>query len=236
MYERHVERKLLEDAAKPPSTNIAPSGLRCARLQWFRLRGVTPDTPKSVDFTSNFQAQIGTACHRIIQQNLKEALGDAWISVADYLNKFPIPYEYVLTEDEDSLETKVAIIDIPIHFACDGIVYWKGRYWLLEIKTAEWTSFDNLTDVKQVHRDQIKCYSAILNLAGVLVMYQDRLYGKIKVYEMTVTDAEKGQVIERMKYIVQCRDTNIAPDRLPTGDPWCSSSRCQFYAKCKQWG
>ena len=31
-------------------------------------------------------------------------------------------------------------------------------------------------------------------------------------------------------------DTNIAPDRLPTGDPWCSSSRCQFYQKCKEWG
>lgn len=237
LYESHLEKQLLEEAAKPPSKNIAPSGLRCARLQWFRLRGVTPDTPKTVDTTSHFQAQIGTACHRIIQSNLVKALGDNWISVKDYLQKFPIPYEYELTEDEDSLETKVAITSpFHMHFACDGIIFLNGEYWLLEIKTAEYDSFDNLTDVKAIHREQIKTYATVLNLNRVLVLYQDRLYGKLKCYEMKVSTSERQAVLDRIDSIEIAVETNIAPDRLPTGDPWCSRSRCQFYESCRRWG
>lgn len=235
MYEDHVDRKIKEAAARPSSKNIAPSSFRCARIQWFRLRGVAPDVPRTSDRTLQFTADVGTACHRVIQSNLKEALQDNWISVSDYLAKFPIPYEYELTEDEDSLETKVAITDPPIHFACDGIVFWEGRYWLLEIKTSEYSSFEDLTDIKPQHREQIRIYATLLRLAGVLVVYQDRLYGGLKCYEVKVSDSDKEAVLTKIRFIQECVSSCIAPDKLPPGDPWCSSSRCPYYLKCKQW-
>ena len=63
------------------------SYIRCRRISWFRLRGVLPDKDEAPDLTLNFTADIGTACHKIIQSNLSEMYGDNWIDVEDYLSE-----------------------------------------------------------------------------------------------------------------------------------------------------
>lgn len=236
MYNSFVDRKIQERNEAPASKTFAPSSFRCNRLSWFRLRGTQPDHIKSVDRTLDFTAQIGTACHRIIQSNLKEALGKDWIAVKDYLTANPIPYQYKLTESEDTLETKVEILDPPIRFACDGIVRFKGKYYLLEIKTSEFSSFRELVDPKEQHVDQIKCYATLLGLSGVLVVYQDRQYGDMKCYEMTIPEYEMDSVRSRFKYVQEMVEANLAPDPLPKGDPWCTPAHCPYYEKCGQWG
>ena len=235
-YENFVDSKIAEKNSEPSHKTFAPSGFRCKRKMWFRLRGTEPDQLKQVDRVLNFTAEIGTACHKIIQSNLKEALQDDWIPVDRYLQEHPIPYDYTLKQDDDGLETKIEILDPPIRFACDGIIRWKGKLYLLEIKTSEYSSFDELTDPKSEHVMQVKCYTTLLGLSGVLFMYQDRQYGSLKVYEMHVSDADKQMVTNTMKYVQDMAEANLAPERLPYDDPWCNPSRCQYYRKCKEWG
>lgn len=235
-YESYVDTKIAERNAEPSHQTFAPSAFRCDRKSWFRLRGVQPDTVKSSDRALNFSAEIGTACHRIIQTNLKAALGEDWIAVEDYLTANPIPYEYILTPSEDSLETGVEVNYPPIRFSVDGIVRWKGKYYLLEIKTAEFSSWNDLTDPKSEHRDQIKCYATILGLSNVLTLYQDRQYGGLKSYEITISEAEQAAVKQRFEYVLGMVEANLAPDGLPVGDKWCSPSMCPYYKKCQEWG
>lgn len=235
MYNAYQETQILDKRNKPSHQTFAASSFRCDRRSWFRLRGVQPDVPKKADVHLEFSAEIGTACHRIIQRNLKAALGDAWVSVEDYLSTHPIPYEYELTPSEDSLEVNVSISNPPIRFACDGIVIWKGKYYLLEIKTSEFSSWSDLTGPKSEHIDQVKCYTAMLGLSGVLMMYQDRQYGDIKCYELTVSDSDKSEVIERMNRVLKAVEYNIAPEPLSPGDKWCQPSYCPYYKKCKDW-
>ena len=235
-YETFVDNKILAELAEPPSKFIAPSGIRCQRAQWFRLRGTEPDRAGTADRVLNFTAEIGTACHRIIQRNFKEALKEDWISVTSYFSTTYIGHTYVLKEVDDGLETQVEFQDIPIRFACDGIIRWKGKLYLLEIKSSDFGSFDELTDPKSQHIDQIKCYSSLLKLEGVIVVYIDRQYGGLKFYEKTFTPADHEQVERTIQHIIDMTEANIAPDRLPTGDPWCTPSRCKFYKTCKQWG
>lgn len=235
-YQSCIESKIREENSKPSSKTIAPSSFRCDRRTWFRLRGTEPDRPKKVDPTLRFTADIGTACHRIIQSTLKEALGDDWIEVEDYLKEHPIPYEYELTKSEDGLETLIYIKKPAIRFACDGIIRWKGKYYLLEIKTSEFNSFDDLTDVKDQHVDQIKCYGTLLNLHNVLTLYQDRQYGNLKCYEKTISDNDMNYVLNKMNHVQELVDANIAPEPLPKGDSWCTPSHCPYYTKCGQWG
>lgn len=234
MYDTFVNAKILEKAAKPSSKTFAPSSIRCKRRSWFRLRGVEPDVPKVADATLNFTADIGTACHEIIQTNLRECLGDGWVSVEEYLTKFPIPYEYKLTSS--GLETQVELVSPPMRFACDGILHWKGRYWLLEIKTSDYSSFDELTGPKPQHVDQIQCYATLLHLHDVLVLYQDRQYGGLKCYQLTVSDDVMDQVKQDLLYVMDMVEANLAPERLPQGDAWCSPSQCRYFKKCKEWG
>lgn len=241
-YQTKAMEALQHKAAEPSQRTFAPSSSRCLRKSWFRLRGTVPDVPKTVDTTLQFTADIGTACHRIIQRNLKSFLCDDWIDVEDWFTykipdaPNPISCEYKLTKDPDSLETYVEIIKpYPIRFACDGIIRWQGKYYLIEIKTTEFGTWDELTDPESQHIAQVTDYGTLLGLHNVLFLYQDRQYGEIKCYEYTISDADMQTSLTNMDYVMQCVDTMIPPPALPKGDKWCSPNRCQYYQKCKQW-
>lgn len=239
-YEDYVDSSMKADAARPSSKTFAASSFRCDRKSWFRLRGVQPDAVKEPDRTLQFTADIGTACHRIIQNNLKNSLGDNWLSVSKYLNELELTetkFVYELKEDEDGLETLVKVVDpYPIRFACDGLIRWNDKLYLLEIKTSEFSSWNDMTDPKQEHIDQVKCYATLLHLENVLFLYQDRQYGGFKCYEFKVTPADKQQVIDRFEHVMNCVKTNLAPDPLPKGDKWCNIGMCLYYNKCKEYG
>lgn len=234
MYENFVDQQIAAQNAEPKHRTFAPSSMRCPRISWFRLRGVQPDEIPKPDRVLQFTADIGSACHEIIQSNLSKALGPNWIKVEDYLKLINFPYKYTLTEN--GFETQIEIDSPPIRFACDGIIFWEGKYYLLEIKTSEYASFDELTDPKEQHKDQIKVYCTIFGLAGALVLYQDRQYGGLKCYEFQVTEADRKAVLDGMNHVMEMAECNLAPERLPKGDPWCTAGHCPYYRKCKEWG
>lgn len=236
-YQSYVNTKIKEKASQPSHRTFAASAFRCDRRSWFRLRGVEPDAPKVADYTLSFTAEIGTACHRIIQSNLKDALGSDWISVDDWITSIDFPYDYTVETSKDGLEHLIEIKSpYPIRFACDGIIKWKGHYYLLEIKTSEFSSWDKQCDAKEEHIDQVKCYSALLKLDGVLFLYQDRQYGQLKCYEEKMTYVDHIQVIRRFEYVIDMVNKNLAPDPLPKGDKWCTPSMCPYFKKCAEYG
>lgn len=231
-YEDYLDAKIVETNLEPKSRTFAPSSFRCNRMSWFRLRGVQPDKGIAPDRVLDFTAMIGTACHQYMQSNIKSMLGEDWVSIPDYLSQHPIVHRYKLTES--GYETQIEFLDIPIKFACDGIIRYNNKYYLLEIKTSERQSFVDLTTYKSEHYDQVLCYCALLNVHDALMMYQDRVYGDIKCYEINFDDLQFDEVFQRFNHVLDMVDANVAPDRLPTGDKWCSM--CNWRKTCKQWG
>lgn len=232
LYKNHVTTKIQKECAKPKSRTFAPSSMRCDRKSWFRLRGTQPDFLDSPDLGMNFRAEIGTARHRVIQQNLQEALGTNWIDVEDYLKSIDFPHKYKVTKS--GYESLIEIISPPIKFACDGIIQLNGKLYLLEIKTADYESFSSLSNIKEVHRDQIITYSTILRISNVLVLYEDRQHGEMKCFEMKVSYTDMQNLITRMNYVIDCVNTNLAPNRLSKNDYICKN--CEYRKKCKEWG
>lgn len=233
MYEGALDRSILGGETKTPSRTFAPSQIRCKRISWFRLRGVEPEPETIVDRSMDFKAKMGTACHQNIQKILSETLGVGWVDPETYLREHS---DYTFSCTQNGLETQIEITNpIPIKFAPDGILFWKDKYWLLEIKTSEYSTFDGLIAPKPQHMDQIKCYATLLNIHNVLVLYQDRLYGNLKCFEVKVTDADMVLMRQMFKEVQDFAEKNIPPKKLPTGDIWCSPSRCRYYNKCKEW-
>lgn len=234
-YESYVDQKIIDESSSVPHRTFAPSSFRCDRLQWFRLRGVTPDVIKVPDRVLEFSADIGTACHRLIQNNLVGMLGDNWISVDKHVESLG-KINYKCTSDPNSSETFVEIDDPPFRFACDGIVKLDDKFYLLEIKSSEYSSWNELTDPKQHHIDQVKCYCTLLDLDDVIFIYIDRQYGGLKFYEYHVHDYDKADIMMRVNNVISCVDSCLAPDPLPKGDSWCTSSMCPYYKKCSEYG
>lgn len=233
-YEQHWENKIAAKNAEPKHKTFAPSSFRCPRVSWFRLRGVQPDSIPTPDKTLDFSAQVGTACHENIQRNLAEMLKADWIDVAEYLENLKPNYKYKV--EKSGFETRIEIDSPPVRFACDGIIRWRGELYLLEIKTSEYSSFDQLTDPKSIHLDQIKFYASLLGLKKALVLYQDRTYGVLKCYEVTISQSDVEYVKNKIQYIIDMVDANLAPERLDRTDSWCSPNMCPYYKKCKEWG
>ena len=232
-YEAEIKRSISERSLRPRAKTFAPSGFRCSRMMWFRLRGSPPDENQPIDISLDFIAKLGTACHEMIQSTLMNSLGDDWIDVRYYIENHLHPnYTYHL--HQSGLETQIQVVDPPIQFACDGIIRLHDKFYLLEIKTAEFSSFNELTDPKSQHIDQIKCYATLLNLHDVLVLYQDRQYGSLKCYEMHVSDEDMNSVNDKFRYIQDIVSANIAPEGLPKGDIGCQ--RCIYFKRCKEWG
>lgn len=237
MYEDARDAKILSEYDEPSRKTFAPSSFRCKRIQWFRLRGVQPDKPKTADAVLDFTAVVGTALHRMIQENLKDALGDRWIDVPTYIQKYvPNPDKYTCKPSTDSLETLVSLSDPPVSFSCDGIIRWKDEFILLEIKSSEFASWSDLTDPKPQHVDQTKCYCALLNLHRTFFLYIDRQYGGLKCYDVRYPEDVTSKVWSDMKDVHDAAIYHLCPDPLPKGDSWCTEAYCKYYKKCAEYG
>lgn len=235
IYEGEVEKEIAENNSRPKNRTIAPSSFRCMRYNWFRLRGTEPDKTRSSDIGLQFTADIGTACHEMIQARLSRVLKDNWLDVEDYMNNnSEISYEFSV--NKKGYESQISITDPPVKFACDGVLKLNGKIYLLEIKTSEFGAFNELANPKPEHVDQIQCYASLLHIEDALVLYQDRQYGSIKCFEMKVSEHERNEVLDKIKYIQNMASANIAPEGLPVGNKYCSPSMCIYYKKCQQWG
>lgn len=240
LYEGLIDKEIQDNALEPKHKSFAPSQFRCMRVSWFRLRGTQPDKINVPDKGLQFTADIGTACHEIIQRRLA-ALGElpdlefAWIDVEDYLKENGLSAGITVTKK--GYETQIEMtVPYPIRFACDGIVIVTKETYLFEVKTVDHASFEELVNPKPIHIDQVKLYCTLLHLDKVLFLYQDRQYGGIKSFEYRVTESDKQEVREKLKYVTEMVDANIAPEGLPKGDSWCSSNMCPYYKVCQEWG
>lgn len=237
LYNSIIEDEIVAEQERETHRTFAPSQMRCDRISWFRLRGTTPDSVKNPDKTLHFAAQVGTACHESIQKRLSEKLGADWLSVQQWIDMNPDKFsDYDMTIETKGYES---LIDLrspyPVRFACDGILKFNNKIYLLEIKTSEFASFNDLTCPKVKHMDQIKCYSTLLHIPDVLVLYLDRHWGDCKCFEETITLLEQQELREKMNHVMECVRTNIAPEGLPKNDPDCTRSMCKYFDKCKQW-
>lgn len=239
-YNTQLDQDIQERANKPSHKTFAPSALRCKRRSWFRLRGTQPDKPKSADRILEFTAEIGTACHSMIQERLIRALKNSdkfqWIDVTEYLHEMRISKDDNIKTVENGFETQVEFKDPPVRFAVDGLLQYDGDFCLFEIKTCEYSSWNDLTDPKEEHIDQFKAYCALLQVDRGFFFYVDRQYGGVKCFEVKVSDNEQKEIRNMFKEVQQYAEFGIAPDPLPTGDKWCTPNFCPYYEKCKSYG
>lgn len=232
-YEAFVDEQILNRRKEKKHRTFAPSSMYCPLQQWFRLRGVDQDEIDKADRGLEFTAVMGTACHEEIQKNLQILFGDDWIDVESHIQSIYPPGSYTVSKTK--FECLVELNDPPVRFAVDGLPVINQEKILLEIKSSDHASFEELTAPKPRHIYQAKTYCALLHLNRVLFLYQDRQYGDLKCFELFVPQYECDDILKQMKDIQERVETNLAPDGLPKGDSRCSSNMCPYYKKCKSW-
>lgn len=240
LYNHQLDADIQERADMPSHKTFAPSALRCKRRSWFRLRGTQPDKPRSTDRILEFTAEVGTACHSMIQERIIRALNNCdqfqWIDVVEYLHERDFYSKFDIHTLKNGYETQIEFTDPPVRFAVDGLLRYSGEFCLFEIKTCEYTSWNDLTAPKEEHIDQFRAYCTLLDVNRGFFFYVDRQYGGVKCFEVQISDSEHQEIMDMFKEVQHYAEFGIAPDPLPSGDKWCTPNFCPYYEKCKQFG
>lgn len=228
-----IERGSIKDYI--PTKTFKPSGLGgCIRGLYFQIIGVKPDTsPRSASLEGICES--GTDRHERLQTwvtKMKD-FGYDWeyYDVEDYIKEFkPEGTEVV---EKKGMETKCINTKYNLRFMCDGILKYKGKYYILEIKTEDHFKHMKRYEPEAKHEVQASCYSLALGINQVIFLYEDRNYLTRKAFLVNVTDSMRNNLVisdieEVNKHV---RENKVPPKSLNKQDcKYCDyKSTCRLY-------
>ena len=204
---------------KKPSQTYKPSGMNCIRSMYYQVVG------KDVKPTNGGYMMIGicnsgTDIHVRIQDYIDNMKSNGiecdYIDVADYIKIRELD-DLTVTE-KCGMETKLYHNKLNMSFMTDGIIRYKGKYYILEIKTEASFKWQNRKDVDPKHYNQGTAYSIAFGLDDVIFLYINRDVLDMKAYMFHVTDDMKQDLIGKIDACdgyVQRQITPPKPDDLP---------------------
>lgn len=222
----------LQENRPVPTDRFRPSGLAdgCCRMIWYQRKGLGENEGNRSAILCDI-CENGTDRHTKMQRTIQLMEGVQWLDVEEVcvearekgLNTTFLGW------DKEKVEAKCHNADMKINFLCDGVLRYKGKDILLEIKTIHQFGFDKLVAPLQKHIRQVACYSMALGLDEVLFMYEDRNFLKKKLFLYKVTDEDKKEVLDKIDYINECLVMNITPPREEDKCLYCDrKSFCRF--------
>lgn len=196
----HIYNETIQRIQKPrkPSKTYKPSSLGgCMRTMYYEVTGAPQDENQKID--SNFIEIMndGTDRHERIQETIIEAgkLGYdlEWIDVGEFLERRPVPGTRVT--ERQGYETKLRNDVLNLSFMCDGIIKFKSKYYILEIKTEVSFKWNGRVGPVDKHEVQAAAYSTALGVDDILYIYENRDFKSKKIFTQHVTPQDKEEKV-----------------------------------------
>ena len=214
-----------------PTRSYKPSGIAgCKRGLYFQMIGATPDgVPNSVNLVGICES--GTDRHEVIQQYIQQMAihtGNCkWINVADYINKKGVEDLQVISQVGN--ETKLFSTIYNMRFMCDGLVFYKGEYYIIEIKTESTHKYSSHVEPWSSHKLQAACYSMCIGVPKVIFIYENRDNCDKKGYLFEVPEAMKDKIRKTIAYVDKCvAQRTVPPKELD------KCTYCNYILECER--
>lgn len=229
---RSIEMTAVKDR-RIPSKTYKPSSMNCMRNMYYQRIGQEPDE-SSESFCLIGICNSGTDIHERIQkavENMKNNDIDCeYVDVAEFVRRRNLDYLDIVSRQ--GMETKLFHKDLNMSFLCDGIIRYKGHYYVLELKTENSFKFSTRAGVNPEHFNQGTAYSVAFNLPEVIFVYISRDNLDMKSFIFKPTDDMKQSLIGRIDLCEQCVESGI----VPSIDDTISKKTCQYCAYKKTCG
>jgi CRISPR/Cas system-associated exonuclease Cas4 (RecB family) len=181
------------------------------------------ESEKSGDFYGICES--GEDRHIRIQRSIKKmrkfGIDCDFIEVEDYVNENNLNLVVVSKKE---CETKLFDKDKNLTFLCDGIIKYKGKYYILEIKTEisyKWMQRDCLDNY---HKYQAYAYSMEFGIDNVLFIYENRDLCTKKSFILNVSDENRKFILDRLS---KC-DEYVSQHITPPKDEEITKKVCQY--------
>lgn len=229
-----IRKKNSDAKSKVVSKAYKPSSLHCIRNMYYQLTGTEIDNIESSSDSVGI-AESGTDRHLRIQEAVSSmksyGIDCEYIDVESYIKQFDIPDLIVV--ERQGYETKLINTKYNFRFLCDGIIKYKGKYYVLEIKTEVSFKWNNRTDVDSNHYNQAITYSLNFNIPDVIFLYENRDNCAKKCYLYEVNENQKDEIkylIAKCNNYVETQTLPDIPNHIKYNNKICSY--CDYRKKC----
>lgn len=225
-----------KNEARKPSAFYKPSSMNCIRSMFYTATGCDTDETGNSYILWGI-CNSGTDTHERVQKavaNMKaNGIDCDWVNVADYVKERNLDYLEVISQN--GMETKLRHKILNLSFLCDGLIRYKGHYYILELKTESSSKWFNRDNVDASHYNQATCYSLSLGIDEVLFVYINRDIFDMKSFIFNVTDAMKQDIVG---LIEECdsyvKKLTIPPRPLNVAKKTCEY--CNYKSQCRKDG
>lgn len=220
---------------RPSSLSYKPSSMNCIRSMYFQVTGAPVDdgyVPYGLVGICNAGTDIHERTQKYVADMKNNGYDCEYINVADYVREHNLDYLEVI--EQCGMETKLYHKDLNIRFLCDGVIKYKGEYYILELKTEASFKFVARRGVDPKHYHQGICYSLALGIDNVIFVYISRDVLDMKSYMFTPKQSQKDALVALIKecdaYVEKC-ELPPQPAKLPKG----TCNYCAYYGLCSQY-
>lgn len=231
-----IEKLNARDARKP-SKSFKPSSMQCVRNMYFQLVGeeIDSDDRASADLVGIMES--GTDRHLRIQAALTQMremnIDCDYIDVETFIEQRGLKNLRVVSKN--GFETKLFNEDLNMSFMCDGIIRYKGQYYVFEFKTETINKWFSRRGVDESHVPQGTCYSIAFKLDQVMFLYESRDTTSKKAYVLVVTDEMKYKVLSDIELVEGAASQGVPP-RIPADIQKKTCAYCNYKSACSKAG
>lgn len=219
---------------RKPSRSYKPSSLHCIRNMYFQITGAELEGDRASSELIGI-CESGTDRHDRIQRAcmaMKENNIDCeYVNVGEFVKARGLNDIEVVSQNGN--ETKLFNKVLNISFLCDGIIRYKGKYYILEIKTETSNKFWDRKDVNPDHILQGTAYSVNLGLDNVLFLYECRDNCSKKAFMLHVTDKMKQDLVGKITECDGYVERMICPPK-PEDVSRKTCAYCNYAELCKR--
>ena len=215
---------------RQPSQTYKPSSMKCIRNMYYQVTGTEQDEGET-SYCLIGICNSGTDIHIRIQQAVEDMKNNnmdcEYIDVAKFVKDRELTDIEVVSKS--GMETKLYHKKLNISFLSDGIIKYKGHYYILELKTETSFKFGMRKGVDESHYAQGIAYSFIFNLPEVIFVYISRDNLDMKAFMFKPTEEMKQDLVNK---IVDC-DGYKERGEVPPKPEGMKCTYCNYKRACE---
>lgn len=231
---RSIEVQANKPSSHKPSLTFKPSGMQCERASYYFLTETKADDPSPTSYNFVGICNSGTDIHVRIQNAVidmkKTGIDCEWVDIENFIASRELTDLQVTAKT--GTETKLYNKEYNMSFMCDGIVKYKGRYFILEFKTESSHKWYAREGVDKKHYNQGIAYSLNFHLDNVIFIYVERDLLNMKSFMFEVTDEMRQGLIDYMDRVNGYISRHIVPPKPDVDKRVCSY--CSYQNNCKR--
>lgn len=211
-----------------------PSSMNCIRNMYYTRRGMKCDED-SANYVFAGICNCGTDIHERVQKYVElmkdNGMDCEYVDVSQYVKEHKLSHLKVVSKQ--GMETKLLHKTLNMSFLCDGIIRYKGKYYILELKTENSKKWWDRTGVDPSHYNQATAYSLSLELGNVIFVYINRDIFDFKCYMFRPTDDMKQDLVGKIE---TCDNyvSKITVPPIPDNINKKTCDYCSYKTRCRK--